>query len=71
MVSICPDKVFPRHKGTFLTSCKISMQDYNVDMALSQKTNVPHGVWQSSLLTEGKDGSPNDTPNCRHSSFQT
>lgn len=26
------------------------MQDYNVDMALSQRTNVPHNVQQSSLL---------------------
>lgn len=63
MVSTYPDKLFPRCKAALLTSYEITMQDYNVDVALSQKTNVPRAVRQSCLLTEGKDGNPHDIAN--------
>jgi len=63
MVSIYPDKLFPRREAALLTSYEITVQDYNVDGALSRKTSVPRAVQQSCLLTVGKDGNNHDTPN--------
>lgn len=63
MVSIYPYKLFPRRKATLLTSHEITMQDYNVDGALSVKTSASQAVQQSCLLIERKDGNPHDIPN--------
>lgn len=46
MDSVYPDELFPRPKAALLTSYKVTIttQDYNVDVPLSQKTNVPWAV---------------------------
>lgn len=41
-------------KAALLTSCEITIEDYNVKVALSWKMSVPLAVQQSYMLAKGK-----------------
>lgn len=66
MDSIYPDKLFPRRKTALLTSCEITIEDYNVEVALSWKISVPLAVQQSYMLAKGRmeDFTMFQTPSC-------